>query len=135
MVATKLRPYEVWEPPTGHQKVRPCVRLDACLFGRLAPPMTPSPPAPDPDHDDPHPPRQMTRRLHELLPVRLQHALRDRYLGAFADSTVKASALLVGLRYPRAVLKCVSFCEEVFCVCVGVPFLRQPCAGADIHAS
>lgn len=47
----------------------------------------------------------MTRRLHELLPLWLQHALRDRYLGSVFDSGVKASALLVGLRYPRAVLQ------------------------------
>ena len=47
----------------------------------------------------------MTRRLHELLPLGLQHALRDRYLGSAFDGGVKASALLVGLRYPTAVLK------------------------------
>lgn len=69
MVFTKLRPYEVWEEPTGHQK--------------------------------------FTRRIHELLPLGLQHALRDRYLGSVFDGGVKASALLIGLRYPRAVLKCV----------------------------
>jgi hypothetical protein len=86
MVHTKLRPYEVWEPPTGHQK--------------------------------------MTRRLHELLPLGLQHALRDRYLGSAFDSGVKASALLVGLRYPRAVLKCVCravLCCASACVCDGKP--------------
>lgn len=52
--------------------------------------------------------KQVTRRLHELLPLGLQHALRDRYLGSVFDSGVKASALLVGLRYPRAVLKYLS---------------------------
>jgi len=56
-------------------------------------------------HPPPPPPNQMTRRLHELLPLGLQHALRDRYLGSAFDGGVKAAALLVGLRYPTAVLK------------------------------
>lgn len=37
MVQTKLRPYEVWEAPTGHQKVRARLSLNA-RFALALPP-------------------------------------------------------------------------------------------------
>jgi hypothetical protein len=75
-----------------------------CECSIIIPAIPASPINPPPTH---HHATQMTRRIHELLPLGLQHALRDRYLGSVFDGGVKASALLVGLRYPTAVLKYV----------------------------
>ena len=82
-------------------------------------------PTPFPPLNNPAPNQQVTRRIHELLPLRLQHALRDRYLGSAFDSGVKASALLVGLRHPRALLQHLALGRAAQVYRYGVETQRQ----------
>ncbi len=46
-----------------------------------------------------------TRRLHEVLPLSLQHALRDRHLPRWLDRAVGASAVALAVRHPRTFVK------------------------------
>ena len=46
-----------------------------------------------------------TRKVHELLPVSLQHSLRDRHLGPWLDRAVGASAVALAVRHPKTFVR------------------------------